>query len=360
MENTSASGAPEQVVLQPDLTTKKKKGVQKPVFAKLFTKQPIQGGAAKVVHLMINPYSGKKMGEKVAEEAKAIMEKNSIKVHTYISTRSGELTELANALKANSSDIVAVIGGDGSLSEVITGLIKAGNNCRVGLIPAGTGNSMGYDLQIKTTEDAVARIIKGDYQKIDLSKVELVSGLPGSGGSEKLTLYSHNLVTWGLGVDSNIKSEKMRWMGSARYDVGIIMAILENRRRSATLTIDGHTMKDDYSMLLIQNNPTGGSELSLAPGASLDDGFMDCIMLKKMKRGELIKIFGQLKEDGRHVFNPKNNYHRFKTLEISTEEPTAINVDGENIGSTPLKMQVLVGALNLIYSSSSEGPEYNV
>lgn len=352
MESTSTG--PEPVKFEPDPTTKKKKGVQKPVFQSMFTKDSIQGDATKVVHMMINPYSGKNMGEKIAEKAKALMEEKSIKVHMLLSKYPGELIKLAGSLDVQSSDVVAVVGGDGTLCEVLTGLMKAGKMCKVALIPAGTGNSMGFDLKIQSTDDAVERIVQGYYQKMDIAKVEMVDGLPGSGGTKKLTRYSHNLVSWGLGVDSNIKSEKMRWLGSARYDIGIVMAILENRIRNATLTLDGTQIQADFTLLSIQNNITGGSELSLAPGAALDDGQMDCIILKKMTRCQLLHAFGQLKEDGRHVFNPMVDYHRFTTLEITTPKPTAINIDGENVGSTPLKMEVLPGAVNMIYAKDSE------
>ena len=221
------------------------------------------------------------------------------------------------------------------------------SQCRVGLIPAGTGNSMANDLKIKDTDEAISRIIAGNYQLLDLAKVDMVAGLPGNENGE-LTRYSANLVTWGLGVDSTIKAEGMRWMGPMRYDVGILMAIMANNRRHATLTLDGHPIEDDFTLFLIQNSQTGGSLLPLAPGASLDDGMMDIGILKKMKRGQILKAFGQLKKEGRHVFHPMVDYHRFKTLEISTPKPTAINVDGENIGSTPLKMQVMPGALKII------------
>ena len=49
----------------------------------------------------------------------------------------------------------------------------------------------------------------------------------------------------------------------------------------------------------------------------------------------MLKAFGMLKLEGRHVFHPRVDYHRFTHLSIQTEEPTAINIDGENIGSTP-------------------------
>ena len=265
----------------------------------------------------------------------------------HLSTFSGELIELAAGLATEESDVVAVVGGDGSLSEVVTGLMQAKSTCRVGLIPAGTGNSMANDLKIKNTDEAISRIVAGNYQLLDLAKVDMVAGLPGNENGE-LTRYSANLVTWGLGVDSTIKAEGMRWMGPMRYDVGILMAIMANNRRHATLTLDGHEIEDDFTLFLIQNSQTGGSLLPLAPGASLDDGMMDIGILKKMKRGQILKAFGQLKKEGRHVFHPMVDYYRFKTLEISTPKPTAINVDGENIGSTPLKMEVMPSALKII------------
>ena len=346
----SSGEGPEIIEFLPDLTTKKKKGVHKPIYAKVFTKDSVRDEPAKTIHMMVNPYSGKKRGEKIAKQARDLFENQSISVNTYLSSYSGELIEISSKLETKDSDVIAVVGGDGSLSEVITGLMMAGKTCRVGLIPAGTGNSMANDLRIKSTEDAVSRICKGHYQTLDLAKVDMIAGLPGNESGE-LTRYSANLVTWGLGVDSTIKAEKMRWMGSIRYDVGILMAIMANNRRHATLTIDGHPVEDDFTLFLIQNSQTGGSLLPLAPGASLDDGLMDIGILKKMKRGQILKAFGQLKKEGRHVFHPRVDYHRFKTLEINTPKPTAINVDGENIGSTPLKMEVLPGAIKMICSS---------
>ena len=343
-------GQPDILKFLPDLTSKKKKGVHKPIYAKVFTKDIVQGEAATMVHLMVNPFSGKKKGKQIAERARALLEEKSISVKTHFSSYSGELIELTASLTTNDSDIIAVVGGDGSLSEVVTGLMRAKNTCRVGLIPAGTGNSMANDINITSTGEANSRICNGDYQTLDLAKVDMVAGLPGFEDG-KLTRYSINLVTWGLGVDSTIKAEKMRWMGPIRYDVGILMAIMANNRRNATLTIDGHKIEDDFTLFLIQNSQTGGSMLPLAPGASLDDGLMDIGILKKMKRGQILKAFGQLKKEGRHVFHPMVDYHRFETLEISTPRPTAINVDGENIGSTPLKMKVMQDALRFIHTS---------
>ena len=108
-------------------------------------------------------------------------------------------------------------------------------------------------------------------------------------------------------------------------------------------------MEDDYTLFLVQNGQTGGAQLPLAPSACLDDGLMDIGILKKMTRRDILKAFGMLKKEGRHVFHPRVVYHRFKQLKIETSEPTAINIDGENVGSTPINMQVLPSEVKIFY-----------
>ena len=353
MASDERAAYPAPLDFLPDSSSKMKKGARKPQYAPVFTQKAKKGKATKQVHMLVNPYSGKRKGRATAELAKSMFEAQGVEVDIHFSAYSGHLIKIASEIKAKASDVFVVVGGDGSLSEVVTGRMQATSekNELFGLVPAGTGNSVAHDLAIGTTEEAVNHIVKGRNQAFDLAKVELANGLPGAVDGTT-TRYSHNLVTWGLGVDSTIKAEKMRWMGPIRYDVGIVMAIMANNRRQATLTVDGVEMKNDYTLFLIQNSQTGGSMLPLAPGASLDDGIMDIGILKKMTRREVFKAFGMLKAEGRHVFHPQVDYHRFTTLSIETPEPTAINIDGENIGSTPLSMKVMPGAIRVCVPGS--------
>lgn len=344
----------ERVEFEVDSTSKRKKGTKKPIFAPIFTMKGESTAPTKRVHLLVNPFSGKRKGRKVAQYVIEQLESKGVAVESHFSAHSGHLITISEQLDTKPGDIIVSIGGDGTFSEVLTGRMQAQSDAKetFAIIPAGTGNSMAFDLGLKDIDTAIAALMGGNKQALDLARVELIEGLPGS-QKEKIVRYSHNLVTWGLGVDSNIKAEKMRWMGPIRYDVGILMAIMANKRRSATLSLDGVKLHDDFTLFLIQNSQTGGSELPLAPGASLDDGKMDIGILKKMHRRGILKAFGMLKSEGRHVFHPHVVYHRFKRLEITTQVPTAINVDGENLGSTPLTMDVLPSAV-LIMSPSSE------
>ena len=212
------------------------------------------------------------------------------------------------------------------------------------VIPAGTGNSQGTELAISGVDDAVSRILRGSTQAIDLAEVNLRSGNRKDPGPE-MTWYSHNLVTWGLGVDSVVLAEKLRWMGPIRYDVGIVMMMLVNRLRRATLILDGHSMKGDYTLFLIQNTQLGGSGLKLGPGASIDDGEMD-LNITENETSIVAQGIWDAQKEGRHVFHPSVVYHRFKHLRIETDQPTAINIDVNSSG-TPLEMQVMPQAIRI-------------
>lgn len=349
MANTAKTGLGDPIEFAPDTSSKKRKGVHRPRFADVFTLDGTTSTKPAKVHLLVNPFSGKKRGRAVATQVIDQVKQAGVDISASFSAYSGHLVALAAELDVGNDEVVAVVGGDGSLSEVITGRMQVSTDrCETfAIIPAGTGNSQANDLGLSSTEDAVDAMLGGRCQLLDLARVELTEGLPGSTG-EPMVRYSHNLVTWGLGVDSTIQAEKMRWMGPIRYDVGIVLAILAAKRRTATLRLDDRTITDDFTLFLVQNSQTGGSLLPLAPGASMDDGQMDIGILKKMTRRDVLKAFGMLKSEGRHVYHPRVDYHRFRTLSIDTEQPTAINIDGENIGSTPLRMEVLEHAVKIM------------
>jgi diacylglycerol kinase (ATP) len=333
-----AAQAPETIAYEPDTTTRKKKGVHKPIIAPFLSRPPQDTLRPARIHLFVNPFSGRRRrGAAVAADATRLLEAAGIEVVAYRSERAGHLLSLsAGAEVASDEEAFAVVGGDGSVCEVITGRLRNRKTLpRIAIIPCGTGNCQATELGITSVEAAVERILAGRIRKIDLAEVRVCDEL----------WYSHNLVTWGLGVDSTVLAEKMRCLGPMRYDIGIVATILANRRRPATLTLDGKTLTGDYTLFLIQNTQTGGSNLLLAPGATADDGLMDIGVLRRMCRRSLIKAFGMLKSEGRHVFHPRVAYHRFKSLALETPVPMKINVDGEIVGTTPLQMTVLPRAL---------------
>ena len=296
------------------------------------------------VHLIINPYSGKKKGSAIGEFVTEELTNLNIKVESHITEDSEHAIDIVKNLSISEGDAIVTVGGDGTFCEVISGYMSRDSqesSIPFGLIPAGTGNSQANDMEISDYMDAVARIIKGRIRSIDIAETKFLER------DREIVRYSHNLVGWGLGVDSNILAEKMRILGPLRYDIGVLLSILRGKVRRAKCYIDGHLIESDFVLLLIQNTCTGGDRLRLAPLAQVDDGKMDLGVIYHISRLKILKLFNQLKAQGSHIWNPNVEFYRFKTLRIETDEPTSINIDGENLGTTPLDIKVLPSALKV-------------
>lgn len=302
---------------------------------------------AKRAHLIVNPFAGKKKGEEVANFISKELSDSKIEIELYRTKSSEDAISIAQEIDLIENDIIVSIGGDGTLCEVITGLMlrsdSAIDSIPIALVPSGTGNSQANDLEILDYMSAVEKILKGNVRRMDIGKVTFQHD------DELDVRYSHNLVGWGLGVDSNILAEKMRFLGGLRYDFGALMSIIRGRVRKARCYIDGHLIDSAFVLLLIQNTKTGGDKLTLAPMAQVDDGKMDLGIIYHIGRLKVLKLFNQLKADGSHVWNDNVEFYRFSNLRIETDEPTSINIDGENVGTTPIEIEVLPSKLKIFY-----------
>ena len=296
-------------------------------------------------HVIVNPFSGKKKGISVGNFVRDELVSSKIEVELHVTENPKHAIDLVKDLDLQEGDTVVTVGGDGTFCEVISGFMARDDNSSskipLGLVPAGTGNSQANDMEIEDYMDAVGRITKGRVRLIDIAETKFMEK------DEEVVRYSHNLVGWGLGVDSNILAEKMRFLGPLRYDIGVLLSILRGKVRKAKCFIDEHLIESDFVLLLIQNTCTGGDRLRLAPKAQIDDGKMDLGIIYHIGRLKILKLFNQLKAQGSHVWNPNVEFFRFKTLRIETEGPTSINIDGENLGTTPLDIRVLPSAIKV-------------
>jgi len=303
--------------------------------------------SVKRMHIIVNPFAGKRKGKEISNLISTDLEQSNINSITYFTDYSGHAEDLVSSLNFQEGDALMSVGGDGTLSEIITGLLgredSYASKIPISIVPSGSGNSQANDMEITDYLDAVQRVVNGRIRKMDVGKVTFMDG-----EGEKVR-FSHNLVGWGLGVDANILAEKMRFLGPIRYDLGSLMSIIRGKVRNAKCYIDGNLIDSSFILLLIQNTKTGGDRLTLAPMAHVDDGKMDLGIIYHISRFQVLKLFNQLKASGSHVWNPNVEYYRFKNLVIETEEPTAINVDGENLGTTPLNIDVIPSALKVFH-----------
>jgi len=291
------------------------------------------------VVLTYNPFSGNGRGKREFTVAMNVFKKANVEVKVIQTEYARHATKLANEFDFTGFDAFVVIGGDGTFHEFITGLMERKDSklIPIGLIAGGTGNSVLTSLGMLDTVKATEAIIKGSKRKVDLGKVSHTDGVT----------YMFNLLGWGLGVDANVTAESCRCCGPARYNCGALVQICKGTERTAHIEIDGEVMEKKYSIIMVQNNQHGGSNLRLAPYAHINDGLLDVIFLEQRPRCRILKLFDELKREGSHVYFEEVDYRRFKKMVITTKSNNLLNIDGENRDSTPCTIEVMPSVIEI-------------
>lgn len=284
--------------------------------------------------ILTNPYSGKKNGKKILKNVLNIFSNTP---YDLITTKyKNHPYEIAKTININNFSGICIIGGDGTMHEVINGMLARADKKElpIGLIPGGTGNSFMHDMNCLNPTDAAKQIIKLKTQKIDLIKIE----------TDNKIIYSFNVAGWGMPPDINILAEKMRWFGGQRYNIASLIEIMKFTKRQCNLIINNENILDDYSLVLCCNTIHTGKGMKIAPKAKLADGLIDVVAVKKTNRLTLLKLFPAI-FSGNHINSSIVNYQQVKSISIKPKIDSSLIVDGEVIGRTPCNMVALSNAI---------------
>jgi len=293
----------------------------------------------KKFYLVVNPHGGLKKGIKILNKVQPIFEKGRSELTILETEYAGHARDYANELDFTGYDGFCAIGGDGTMHEVINGMLKRndGRKLPIGLVTGGTGNSFMHDLDCLDPENAVKRILTGRLRPIDIAKVDANGEI----------IYGFNIVGWGMPTDINILAEKMRWLGEQRYNVASIIEVMKGKQRLAKLIVDNNIVVGDFGFILGCNTIHTGKGMKMAPMAQLNDGLIDLIIARKASRLKLLLLFPKL-FSGAHVGDPLVEYRQVNQFSIIPQEDNLLNIDGEMIGSTPIHVTVEQGLVNVL------------
>ena len=293
----------------------------------------------KKYYLLVNPKGGHKRGLEIYEKVKHIFSSAGANITVLHTEYAGHAFDFAKTLDFVGYDGLCAIGGDGTMYELINGMLKRDDNHKIpiGLITGGTGNSFMYDVDCLDPLDAAKRIVQHKLRPLDIAKVNANGEL----------FYSFNIIGWGLATDAGKLAEKLRWLGGVRYDVASIIEVLKGKDRIATLTLDKEVIKENFIFIIGCNTIHTGKAMKMAPLAQLNDGKIDLIIVRKTSRINLLKLFPKL-FSGDHIKSPLVEYRQVKNFSISLEETNDLTIDGEIIGSTPLYVQMIPKMVNVL------------
>ena len=293
----------------------------------------------KKFYLTLNPHGGQQKGPRLLKQILPVLEANNVDLTIIETTFAGHANELAHKLDFDGYDGMIVIGGDGTMHEVVNGMLTRSDKKQlpIGLIPGGTGNSFMHDLELMNPVDAVKAIISGNIRQIDVAEVKI----------NDMIKYAFNIIGWGLVTDVGNKAEKWRWLGEARYTLLSVFEVLKYKPRTATLVLDNDEIIDNFTFIIGCNTMYTGKGMKMAPKAKLDDGLMDIVVVRYgPSRLKLLTMLPKV-YDGTHINSPILEYYQVSEFSLIPERDEILNIDGEVLGTTPIHVKMIPGAFQV-------------
>ena len=294
---------------------------------------------------VINPVGGRKRGAAVGESLCAEWSRHcGISATQRVTTHPGHGGAIAAELEAENmargkgrGSVICSVGGDGFLNEVINGAIAKHQSqvpssiqitTPLAIAAEGTGNGFATSCGIRNGNDAAQAILEGKVHNCDL--LEMVC-------PEGERRYAALAIGWGVVAEHDVLAEEtLRWMGWLRSHLAPLKVIMDNATFESTLRwrgLDGKwgQIEGAFSMIHACNCAWVASDVRMAPGASIDDGLITIVLLRRCSRFELLKMF--LKADsGSHMQLPaveKIQCTEFIIRPTSIDGSGRISVDGE-------------------------------
>jgi diacylglycerol kinase (ATP) len=285
------------------------------------------------IALLTNPSAGKGRGRRVVDEVLPRLRDAGLAVRNLQGGDADEARALAEQCVADGVDTLVVVGGDGMVHLAVQAL--AHSETRLGLVPAGTGNDVARYLGLPRKDAAAATdvVIGGRERRIDLAR---------AGATYYVTVLA-------AGFDAVVteRANRMTWpKGQMRYNLATVAELRTFEPISYVVDLDGEQQRFEAMMVAVGNGPSFGGGLRITEGALLDDGLLDVVVIRPMRKRELVATYPKLFK-GTHVTHPDYRHHAARTVTIAAPGIVAY-ADGERIGPLPLTVEVQPLALRVL------------
>ena len=259
-------------------------------------------------------------------------------------SRPGEAVSFAQGL-ARECDVVVAVGGDGTIFEVASGLLLSGiANPTLGIVPLGTGNDTARLCGIRDVIQAQVALPGMRNKNVDVIKICCQA--------DGATVTRYGLLYGSVGlIGEALKhtTPRVKRIFGRRlaYPAGALRAIFSYRASRMRVTCDGQAQENRFLLVCASNAELSGGGMRLAPGAKMDDGLLDVNVCEAVGRGTALSLLWQISR-GRRVTHPKLRYLTARTVAVAAEPPMDVQADGELIGHTPARLEVVPQALRVL------------
>lgn len=278
---------------------------------------------------IVNPESAKGNAMKIIGNIEKVCKQEHIEYEVCYTLAQGDATRLAQSYK-DDENIIYAVGGDGTLSEVLNGVIGTKN--KIGIIPAGSGNDF-------------YRTVK------ELAKAEIESDVGVVNGK-----YFLNIAC--VGIDAEVANnvplmKKKNVKVKNLYTASILYTFTHFKFKQIHFKSQEKDEKGNFTILSICNGRYYGGGYNISPKASLEDNYFDVYYINKLRLPSIINLLLKLKK-GKLEQDKRTNHFKTNNSTVTSEEPIRFNVDGETIENTKFEIKIIPKAIKIYHNAELE------
>ncbi len=284
--------------------------------------------------VIVNPQAGRGRGAAAARWMAGWKPRGKPAPEVLLTEGPGHARELAGKALAVGVREVVVVGGDGTVGEVAE--VLRGTEATMGIVPVGTGNDLARSVGVPlgTLGEALAVVEWGRRVVVDV-------GIDGQRAFVSVL---------GLGFPAAVARRVngfRRLRGALAFTWGVYRELIRMRPFSVTLRLDDDPpFETTATSVLVQNTPSTGGGMKTAPGAVVDDGYLDVVVVTDIGRAALMWNFPKVYR-GRHLSHPCFQAYRCRTAALDCPRRVEKMGDGEDWGWSPVSVHVEPRTLNV-------------
>ncbi len=288
-----------------------------------------------MLDFIVNPIAGGKHGRKTRKTVaviQSVLSQRKVEFNIHFTRHKGHAKELTEHLiKKGATDII-VVGGDGTLHEVINGFSNF-DKVNLGLIPCGTGNDFASAVKIPLDpEKALQIILDNPARYTDFMQMPSVRGI--------------NVIGTGIDVDVLKKYESLKKKSKFAYTKCLIKTLFDFEFTDFTADIDGEISSHRSFIAAVANGHVFGGGLAVCPIADPSDKQLNFVAVSELKGLKIVKAFLKLKA-GKILKLKQATTKPLKHIRITPTKPCTVNVDGELYEGIDFEVEIVSDTLKM-------------
>ena len=291
---------------------------------------------------LVNPASANGKTAKQWPEIARAAHAAGLRGEALFSERAGQLGDIAREAADHGATLLVVVGGDGTVHEVVNG-IAGREGVELALIPRGTGWDFARTHAIPKRLDGALQIARdGIARRFDLGRATYQGD-----GTERSAWFA-NMASVGMSgavaAKANSTTKALGAKTSYLLALGVVFARWQNVRLKVAVDAESREALMEDAVVAVGRYLAGG--MMITPDAEPDDGLFDVLLIGDVTKMELVRVMPKIYR-GKHLPHPKGEVLRGTTVSIEAASPLPIQLDGEQPGTTPVRFELVPGAIRL-------------